>query len=267
MRLGILLRNMGPQSLPATLRACAMEAEAAGLDDLWVVDHLAIAPDAAEGSGGRYLEALATLAYLAGITTRIGLGVSVLIAPYRPPLVTAKWVASVQELAHGRLQLGVGVGWMATEFRALGVDRRRRGALTDELLALLHECFAQDVVIQHGQPFIFAPRPTRPPLLLGGTAEHAFARIVRYGDGWMPMTGDPAALREPVQHLTQLLLAAGRPAPVVIPLTTLPLDDPPRARDLLAELAALGATGVMHTGRYADADEFAAMSAQLQALR
>ena len=81
------------------------------------------------------------------------------------------------------------------------------------------------------------------------------------------MTGDPSALREPVQHLTQLMLAAGRPAPVVIPLTTLPLDDPPRARDLLAELTALGATGVMHTGRYADADEFAAMSGQLQALR
>jgi alkanesulfonate monooxygenase SsuD/methylene tetrahydromethanopterin reductase-like flavin-dependent oxidoreductase (luciferase family) len=80
---------MGPQSTAGTLRACALRAEAAGLDDLWTVDHLAIPPAESEGSGGRYLDPLATLSYLAGITTRIGLGVTVLIAPYRPPLPTA----------------------------------------------------------------------------------------------------------------------------------------------------------------------------------
>jgi len=86
MRMGVLLRNMGAQSAPDLLRACARRAEAAGLDDLWVVDHIAIPPEDAEGSGGRYLDPLATLAHLAGVTTRIGLGVTVLIAPYRPPL-------------------------------------------------------------------------------------------------------------------------------------------------------------------------------------
>ena len=267
MRIGTLIRNMGPQSTAATLRACALRAEAAGLDDLWTVDHIAIPPAESEGSGGRYLDPLATLSFLAGITTRIGLGVTVLIAPYRPPLPTAKWVASVQDLSEGRLQLGLGVGWMEAEFRALGVDRRKRGALTDNLLAFMHDCFANDVVSLNGQEFLFKPRPARPPFLLGGAAEHAFDRIVRYGDGWMPMKGDPDFLREPVQRLTALMLASGKGAPQVVPLTSLPLDDLPQARDQLDALAEIGVTGVVHAGRYADEAAFATQVEQLQTLR
>src|SRR5437867_3397169 len=121
-QLGLFLRTMGPQSTRAVIAECGRAAEAAGIDDLWVADHIAIPPDDAEGSGGRYLDPLATLAFLAGATTRIGLGTGVLILPYRPPLPTAKWIATVQELSGARLRLGVGVGWMAAEFRALGVD-------------------------------------------------------------------------------------------------------------------------------------------------
>src|ERR1700687_6069151 len=117
MKLGLYLRNMGPQSTRATVLACARAAEAAGIDDLWVADHIAIPPDNAEGSGGRYLDPLATLAYVAGATARIGLGTGVLVLPYRPPLATAKWVATIQELSGGRLLLGGGAGWMAAELR------------------------------------------------------------------------------------------------------------------------------------------------------
>src|SRR5262245_9873126 len=121
MRLGIALRNMGPQSTAGTLTACARAVAAApAIADLWVAAHIAIPPDDAEGSTGRYLDPLATLAFLAGKTTRVGLGTAVLVLPYRPPLPTAKWVATVQELSEGRLHLGVGVGWMAAEFRVLG---------------------------------------------------------------------------------------------------------------------------------------------------
>src|SRR6266542_4090626 len=127
MQLGLYVRNMGPQSTSATLLECARAAEQAGIDHLWVADHVAIPPDDAEGSGGRYLDPLATLAFLAGVTTRVGLGAGVLVVPYRPPLPTAKWIATVQELSGGRLRLGVGVGWMAPEFRVLGVDYARRG--------------------------------------------------------------------------------------------------------------------------------------------
>src|SRR5438309_1574132 len=119
MQLGVVLRNMGPQSTRETLVAAARAADGlSNIADLWVVDHIAIPPDDAEGSDGRYLDPLATLAYLAGVTTRVGLGTAVLVLPYRPALPTAKWIATVQELSGGRLSLGVGVGWMAAEFRA-----------------------------------------------------------------------------------------------------------------------------------------------------
>src|SRR5690554_5404902 len=165
MKAGIYLRNMGPQSERSMLLACAQAAEDAGLDDLFVADHIAIPPDDAEGSGGRYLDPLATLAFLAGATRRIGLGTGVLVLPYRPPLATAKWVATIQELSGGRLRLGVGAGWMAAEFRAVGVPRERRGRITDATLAFLRECFARDEVERNGQRFLFLPRPERPPIL------------------------------------------------------------------------------------------------------
>ena len=144
MHLGVTLRNMGDQSTPETLAACAALTEEAGLESAWVVDHIAIPPDDAEGSGGRYLDPLVTLAWLAGATTRIRLGVGVLILPYRSALPTAKQIASLQELSGERLILGVGVGWMEAEFKALGVDRSQRGKITDEALDLLNRCFAGD---------------------------------------------------------------------------------------------------------------------------
>ena len=256
MKLGMLLRNSGPSSTAETIAGCARAAESIGLDTLWTIDHIAIPPDDAAGSGGRYVDALATLAFAAGCTERIGLGVSVLVLPYRAPLPTAKWVASIQELSRGRLTLGVGAGWMPAEFTATGVAREHRGRITDETLAFLHECFANDVVTLHGQPFIFSPRPTRPPILIGGNGPHVVQRVVRYGDGWMPMTGDVEKLREPIAALRAALTAAGKPAPQVVPLMQLELDAPERAAAQLVALAALGVTGINHTASYASIVEF-----------
>lgn len=260
MRLGLLLRNSGPASTRELIASCARSAEEAGLDDLWVLDHIAIPPDDAEGSGGRYVDPLATLAYAAGLTERIGLGVSVLVVPYRPALVTAKWVASIQELSGHRLTIGAAAGWMEAEFIAAGVPRAERGRITDDTLAFLHECFENDVVEANGQPFIFSPRPPRPPILIGGGSEAALARAERYGDGWMPTNGKPEELREPIARLAKSFAAAGRPAPQVVPLLQLDLDDPAHAASQLEALAAVGVTGVEHTARYESLDEFRALT-------
>ena len=267
MRIGIFLRNFGPVSTPENIAACAEIAESSGIDDLWLTDHIAIPPEEAEGSGGRYLDLLATLAFLAGITKRIGLGSSVLIVPYRPALVTAKWIATIQELSNGRLTVGAGVGWMESEFRAAGVDHKRRGAITDETLTLWHECFGNDEVETNGQRFIFKPRPPRPKFLIGGAAPQAINRAVKLGDGWLPAEGNADKLRGPIASLTEQMQQAGKPAPEVIPLTGLPLEDSDAAVEKLATLADIGVTGVIHAGKYENVSEFEAMVEQLLSVR
>lgn len=263
MRLGMMLRNSGPVATADFIAGCAGAGEAAGLDDLWVLDHIAIPPDEAEGSGGRYIDALATLAFAAGITQRIGLGTSVLVVPYRPALATAKWVASIQELCNGRLSLGVGAGWMAAEFTAAGVPRESRGRITDETLAFLNTCFEQDIVEANGQRFIFSPRPVRPPILIGGSGKHVQGRAVRYGDGWMPTEGDPEKLRVPIAHLKAAMAAQGKGQPAIIPLTRLDLSDRGRAAEQLAALAAVGVTGIEHTEKYDTVSAFQAIADSL----
>ena len=257
MRLGLYLRNMGSQSGTDSIVACARAAEEAGIDDLWVADHIAIPPDDAEGSDGRYLDPLATLAFLAGVTRRISLGTGVLVLPYRPPLPTAKWIATIQELSGGRLLLGVGAGWMEAEFRAVGVARSRRGRITDETLAFLHRCFSQDEVEANGQAFLFRPRPPRPPIFIGGAAPHALRRAAKFGDGWMPMRGDPAALGPQIEQLQHEMARVGKPRAEVVVVTTLALDDPSRSADQVRQLAEAGATRIVHGWRYPDATAFA----------
>src|SRR5438874_5826820 len=264
MQLGVVLRNRGPQSTRETLVAAARAADALlAIADLWVVDHIAIPPDDAEGSDGRYLDPLATLAYLAGVTTRVGLGTAVLVLPYRPALPTAKWIATVQELSGGRLRLGVGVGWMAAEFRALGVDLRRRGVLTDQTLAFIDRCFAADIVEANGQPFLFRPRPPRPPIFIGGAPPHAFRRAVAHRAGWMPMGLGPEPLAPPATELRAPAADPRLDVPPVAILTTLPLADAAAARDRLAAYGAAGASHVIHGARYADASAFRTMLDQL----
>ena len=117
--------------------------------------------------------------------------------PYRPPLPTAKWVATIQELSGGRLRLGVGLGWMEAEFRALGVPRSARGRLADETLEFLRRCFAGDEVDGERPALPVPPAPAAPPIFVGGAAPHALARAVRFGDGWMPMGATPRSSRPP----------------------------------------------------------------------
>jgi probable F420-dependent oxidoreductase len=255
MKLGVTLRNMGPQSAPDTVLSGARAAEAAGFESLWITDHIAIPPDDAEGSGGRYLDPLVTLGVIAGATNRIGLGTGVLILPYRPPLPTVKQVATLQELSSGRLLLGVGIGWMKAEFQALGLDRRHRGRDSDALLEFLHRCFADDEVEANGQPFLFKPRPTRPPILVGGAAPHALARAVAYGDGWLPMGGDPEQLAADLAVYDRLAAEQGRKRGSVTVMRPLPPDEG-EARQLLRQYRDLGVERVVAALRYDTLDEY-----------
>lgn len=255
MEIGVTLRNMGDQSDPDTLLRCALAAEERGFESVWVVDHIAIPPDDAEGSQGRYLDPLTTLAWLAGATSRIMLGSSVLVLPYRPPLATAKAVATLQELSRERFLLGVGVGWMAPEFKALGIPRSERGRRTDETLEFLHRCFADDVVEAHGQSFLFRPRPTRPPILVGGSGPHALARVLAYGDSWLPMPAPLEQLAAAQAALADMAARAERSPPGLTLLGRIGGDVEAGAATL-ASYRDLGAERTIASTRYEDADDY-----------
>lgn len=259
MKLGLSLRLMGAASRSEVIVACARTAEDANLDELWVPDHIAIPPDDAEGSDGRYLDPLTSLAHLAALTRNIGLGTGVLILPYRSALPTLKAIATVQELSGNRMRLGIGVGWMKSEFKALGIDRSQRGRTTDRTLDLFRRCFDadDDVVTEHGQSFLFRPRPSAPPVFIGGSGRHALERVVRFGDGWMPMGANPDTLGPEIATLRELADAAGRKLPEVVVLGALTLQDPQRAASELNRLAELGVTRFVTGSRYSEVDEFA----------
>jgi probable F420-dependent oxidoreductase len=250
------LRNMGPESTAAMMGDCARAAESAGFESVWITDHVAIPPDDAAGSGGRYVDPLVTLGWFAGITTRIKLATGVIVLPYRAPLLLARQIAALQELSAGRVLFGVGVGWMAAEFRALGVERSARAQLSDASLELFSRCFAADVVEAHGQPFLFLPRPSKPPVLIGGRAPHALERAARCGDGWLPMglaAADVATHRSRYRELTEAL---GRPPGSISVLTALPWQDAARLSDAAAGYAAAGVDRIVCALRYTTVDEY-----------
>jgi probable F420-dependent oxidoreductase len=256
VQVGVTLRNMGAESTAPLMRECTLAAEAAGIESIWITDHIAIPPDDAAGSGGRYVDPLLTLGWLAGITTRIKLATGVIVLPYHAPLQLARQIAALQELSAGRVLFGVGIGWMHAEFRALGLARHARGRLADENLAFFNRCFAADVVEAHGQPFLFLPRPPKPPVLVGGRAPHALVRAARHGDGWLPMGLTAAQVAQQREQYRQRTAALGKAPGSISVMTALPLHDAGQLVAALAEYADAGADRIVCGLRYTNAIEY-----------
>jgi probable F420-dependent oxidoreductase len=261
MKFGIAIRNMGPQSTTPTLKACALAAERLGYDALFVSDHLCIPADQTEGSGGRYLDVLATLAFLAGVTERIRLGISVMVIPYRPAVYTAKLVATIQELSGERLILGVGSGWMRPEFEALGVDFKQRGAIATETLRVIRHLFGHEAEPYQGKlvsfpAFVFKPRPQCPPIWVGGNGPNAIARVMEFGDGWHPMLR-AGEMKAAIEQVKVEAAARGKANLEVVVRSVFQMNDPARARERLATYKNAGATYViLDLGRYEDSSHF-----------
>ena len=256
MKIGVTLRNMGPQSTPHLMLQGALAAEQRGFDSIWITDHIAIPPDDAEGSDGRYTDPLATIAWLAGQTRSIALGIGVLVVPYRPVLPTLKQIATIQELSNNRLLLGVAVGWMDSEFKALGVDRHQRGKITDQFLQAFRAYFSNDVMTLNDQPFITKPHPVAPPVYIGGSAKHALPRAINSDNGWLPMTRDPSKLSDELAMFRHLGAVANKqPGPVTI-LTRLPLTDIDAAARLIKQYYSLGIERLVCAPSYDSADDY-----------
>ena len=268
MKFGTTIRNMGPAATTSCISSCATHAESIDLDSIWVVDHIAIPPDDAEGSNGRWFDPLATLAYLAASTSRVELGVSVLVLPYRPPLPTAKWLATIQELSNHRLQLGIGPGWMQPEFTALGINKGERGVKTDECIDFIRRCFSaeDDIVNNNGQEFLFRPNPPAPPIYVGGMTDRALERTIRCGNGWLPMGIDPRKLKPRIEVLKTMAKDAGQAMPEIITIGTLPEDDE-LAIEQLQACENLGVCHYIQASRYSDTAEFTDIMERLLYIR
>ena len=214
MRLGVHLPQFRAPVPGAVLASWARDAEDAGADDLWVSDHV-ILPAGSERPPESFHDALTLLTWAAAATRRAGLGTSVLVAPYRPPVLLAKALASLDALSGGRVVLGIGSGWMQAEFDALGVPFAGRGRRTDEALALMRALWSGGPPADprlEGMSLSPPPaRPGGPPVWVGGDSDAGIARAVRAGDGWHTTVSDPARLPERVDALHAALAAAGRP--------------------------------------------------------
>jgi probable F420-dependent oxidoreductase len=231
--------NFGPGTNPAVLRQWAQTVEGLGYDLLMVSDHVAVTPDVAEQYPPPFYEPFTTLSWLAGITTRVRLGTTVLVVPYRHPLLIARMAANLNDLSGGRFVLGVGVGWASQEFEALGVPFRQRGRLTDSHLDEIRTAWDT-----HAGDY----RSGRIPIWVGGNSDAALRRAIRLGETWHPLRFTLPWLRE--------VLAANE-VPAFAPRIILRLtDEPPAGRragegtieqiiDDLTELERLGAETVL----------------------
>jgi probable F420-dependent oxidoreductase len=240
MKFGVNLINFGPSATPETLARWVMVTESLGYQFLMTSDHIAPTPDVQARYPVPLYEPFTTLAWLAGVTRHIEIGSTVVILPYRNPLVVARMAANVDQLSGGRLLFGVGVGWSQQEFAALGVPFQRRGALTNEYLAALKTLWTNDVASFQGRYVTFtevhtAPRPARtphPPIWVGGASDAAMRRAVRYGDAWHPNRVRPGWLKNTgLPRLRQIAEAEGKPVPALCPRIRLRLLDAPLPDD------------------------------------
>ena len=215
--MGVNVPNFGPGTAPGLLRRWAQTVEGLGFDLLMISDHIAVTPDVAGQYPPPFYEPFTTLAWLAGLTERIKLGTTVLIVPYRHPLLIARMAANLNDLSGGRLVLGVGVGWAVEEFDALGVPFRQRGKLTDDCLQLVRAAWENDEDYRAG----------RIPIWVGGNSEAGLRRAVRLGDAWHPLRFTMPWLRGAAARLTELADGQQRPVPSLVPRIALRLTESP----------------------------------------
>ncbi len=196
----------------------AKRAEELGFDSVWASDHVVV-PDRYVGRFSKlFYDPFILLAWIAAQTAKIKIGTSVIILPYRNPLVVAKMVATLDVLSEGRVIFGVGSGWMKEEFQTLGVPFHERGKRTDEYIKIFKERWAKQEPRFDGNYHKFSeikfyPKPFQkpyPPIWIGGNSEKAIRRSVELGDGWQPTWISPDGMKKEINYLEGVAREFGR---------------------------------------------------------
>lgn len=238
MRLGINTGARGTMSTREAYMTVAEAGETLGFDFLSVSDHVVVPSQIGStypySEGGTWetktedgysLEQLATLCFLAGCTKKLDLLTSVMVVPHRPAMLTAKILATADQLSNGRIILGVGAGWLREEFEALQTDPyEERGKVTDEYIRAFKELWSNDLPSFSGDytnfdNILFAPKPVKRhiPVWVGGESNPALRRTAKLGDAWYPGSRNPKhrldtpeRLKDGIKRLTEMAAKHGR---------------------------------------------------------
>ena len=232
MKLGVLV-PLNLYSTPDLLRTFGTTAESLGFDSLWIGEHVVITdnyeanyPVSEDGQmplekveDNVELDIFTSLAYLAAVTDRIRLGTGICVLPQRNPVYTAKEAGNVDWLSNGRLLFGVGLGWMAEEFKVVGASFAQRGARTRSYIEVIKRLWCDPVSEYHDDfyelpPCRFYPKPVQrphPPIILAGNSKPNFKRVAEQGQGWFAIGANPEQLAPQLENLEAALAEAGRP--------------------------------------------------------
>ncbi len=275
MEWGVHLPQLGRETGRDTMMNFVQAIEAAGADSCWVSDHVCWPaefeskyPYTDDGSfpapnDMAWLEPISTLTFVAACTEKIRLGTTVLILPYRAPVVTAKQLASLDVLSNGRLILGAGIGWMKEEADVLGMPFDQRGARSNEQLEVFHTLFYDETPQYQGQFYQFdkvkfEPKPIQQPvpLWIGGATPAAFKRVAKYGTGFHAAFQPIPVIKDEIAEVRACCEAIGRD-PAELTFSTRVYLDPARAMEdaksiagdrdsMLSRIDELAAAGLTH---------------------
>jgi probable F420-dependent oxidoreductase len=285
MKVGVHVPQFGGGARPEVIGPFAQAAEAAGFDSLWVSDHVVLRkeqgtpyPYSTDGRLGwapteDVLEPLTLLTYLAGITSRVQLGTSVLVLPMRQPVLHAKILASIDHLSGGRMLLGGGLGWWKEEFAVLGMPFAQRGRRMDEYLQLLRALWRDDWVNFKGEfyecvDWTCNPKPVHGtiPIWLGGESRQQLERVGKYADGWHAGSRRAPTLRQDFAIAREAAERAGRdPQALTLSIRgagVIGAGTMEQAAQRMAELAELGAHHVVCSVNTAETDHAAELLAE-----
>ena len=230
MKLGLFTPLGNPFATPEYIETLGRASEERGFHSIWVAEHVVLFdeyesqyPYSADGkipAGGEsgIFEPFTSLAFLAACTSTIRLGTGICLVPQRNPVYTAKEVAAVDWLSNGRVDFGVGVGWLEEEFDAVAVPFERRNERCREYLEVMHRLWEDPISEHHGEFYDLPacrqyPKPVQqphPPIHFGGESNAALRRVADLGQGWYGFNLEPHAVPERLDRLGKLLAERGR---------------------------------------------------------
>ena len=265
MQVGVNILNFGPGVTPASLLQWATTAEELGYHSIMISDHIAITPTVAQSYPEPFYDPFATLSWLAGQTKHIKIGTTVIVLPYRSPLLVARLGANLDQLSNGRFIFGVGVGGSESEFDALGVPFHKRGAITNDYLSAIKTLWTNEVAAHEGPYVSFADvagmKPAQsphPPIWIGGRSDAAIKRAIKLGDAWHPNRFTIDWMKsEGIPRVQEMANAEGLPIPALCPRIRMNIQETPYQDDdrlpgqgtidqMRGDLAALEAMGAEH---------------------